>query len=505
MSVNVDPKLQEELLDAAVEYQHDPLGFVEYAWPWGEPGTELEHESLENWQIEVLDTIGHDLREGRAPIRWTAATGHGVGKSALNAMLGIWSVATFPETLGVFTANTDTQLRSKTWVAMAKWHRLCAYRHWFHCTATALHSVQRNYERSWRLDALPWSETNPEAFQGLHNKGKRLIITFDEASAIHEDIWEAIEGALTDSNTEIIFGATGNPTRTTGKFRDIHLGPLKKRWHRWQVDSRTVNLSNKVLIDQWVQDYGEDSDFCRVRVLGRFPRASVTQLIPTDLVQEAMTREARHNIPDPLIMGVDVARGGDDNSVIRWRKGLDATVEKAVKIMGVDCRDSMLFSSRIAAEIERTDPDHIFVDATGIGGPVADRLRQLGFRNVVDVQFGGAATNAAKYANKRTEIWYKLLEWLQAGGTLPNDSQLETDLTGPEYTHDKKDRLILTPKERMTEELGLASPDDGDALACTFAQPVAQKDHGKHHPPARKSSTRRREYNPLGRLPNRRR
>ena len=101
----------------------------------------------------------------------------------------------------------------KTWAELGKWFNLCWFaREYFTLTATALLSKDKSRERTWRIDMIPWSKTNPQAFAGLHNKGKRLLLVFDEASEIPDIIWETTEGALTDEDTEILWCAFGNPT-----------------------------------------------------------------------------------------------------------------------------------------------------------------------------------------------------------------------------------------------------------------------------------------------------
>src|SRR5690606_38633063 len=112
---------------------------------------------------------------------------------------------------------------------------------------------------------VPWSERNTEAFAGLHNAGKRIIVIFDEASAIPDIIWETTEGALTDVDTEILWFVFGNPTRNTGRFRDcFDGGKFAHRWRQQKVDSRQVQRTNKKEIEDWIADYGLDSDFVRV-------------------------------------------------------------------------------------------------------------------------------------------------------------------------------------------------------------------------------------------------
>ena len=224
------------------------------------------------------------------PILMARASGHGVGKSTVAAWVILWGLSTMPNARVVVTANTDSQLRTKTWPEVTKWLRLMINRDWFKATATAVFSAQAERERLWRADAIPWSEENTEAFAGLHNKGRRVILIFDEASAIADKIWEVSEGALTDEGTEIIWLAFGNPTRNTGRFREC-FGRFRHRWDCAHIDSRMVEGTNKAQLEQWVRDYGEDCDFVRVRVRGVFPHAGSMQFISSELVEAAMSSE----------------------------------------------------------------------------------------------------------------------------------------------------------------------------------------------------------------------
>jgi hypothetical protein len=470
-----------ELAADVAGFTHDPLGHVLYAYPWGKPNTELANEAgPRKWQRKILSRIGERLKAGEATpqkviqevIQMCVASGHGIGKSALVAWILKWAMDTFEDTRGVVTANTDTQLRTKTWPEISKWHRLSITAHWFTLTATSMYANAPGHDKTWRIDLIPWSENNPEAFAGLHNKGRRIIVIFDEASAIADKIWEVTEGALTDADTEILWFAFGNPTRTTGRFRECW-GKNRHRWEGEQIDSRTVEGTNKAKLDAWVEDNGEDSDFVRIRVRGLFPRASSLQLIGSDVVLAAQKREARYLNGDQLLMALDVARGGEDNAVVRFRRGLDARSIPATKIPGVEVKDSMKLIARVTGLIELYKPDVIYVDATGVGGPVGDRLRQLGY-NVIDIQFGSESPNP-KYANLRTYMWMRMAEQLRNRLAIDSDPVLEADLVGPEYTHDKHDRMILEAKDHMKER-GLASPDDADALAMLCAYDVPPKD-----------------------------
>jgi hypothetical protein len=462
----------------------DPLGYVTYAFPWGRAGTALAQEhGPEDWQRDILERLGAglsgpDSMGTREALRLAVASGHGIGKSALVAWIILWAMSTVREARGVVTANTAGQLRTKTWPELAKWHRLAINRAWFVHTATALHASDPDHERTWRVDAITWSENNTEAIAGLHNKGRRAFALFDEASALPDPVWDTIEGALTDSGTELLWCAFGNPTRSAGRFRECFAGGrFAHRWQNRQIDSRDVAMTNKAQIDQWVKDYGEDSDFVRVRVRGVFPRAGSLQFIDGERLDAAVARPLVAVSSAPLVMGVDIARQGEDQTVIRFRRGLDARSIPAVKFR---IPDLMQVASRVMEQASLHRPDAVFVDGTGIGWGVHDRLRQLGCPHLTGVDFAGRADRtdlgdaAARYANKRAEMWGFLKDWAKAG-CLPDDRDLLADLGAVEYGYDASDAILLERKDDMKRR-GLASPDDADALALTFAYPVFKTD-----------------------------
>jgi hypothetical protein len=463
-------------------WKSDPLLFVSEAFPWGKPGSLLLEVGPDTWQIDVLRRIRDGLSPQKA-LLISIASGHGVGKSALVSWIILWSMLTCVDAKGIVTANTEVQLKTKTWAEVAKWFRMCGVLGMiFQMSATGLMAKER--ERTWRVDQVPWSETRTEAFAGMHNKGRRVILIFDEASAIPDTIWEVSEGALTDEDTEIIWLVCGNPTRNTGRFREC-FGRFRNRWQNIVVDSRTARLTNKEEIQRWIESYGEDSDFVRVRVKGEFPRAGDMQFIPSDVVVEATKREAMSSIMDPLIMGVDVARFGDDQSVIFFRRGRDARTIPPIKLRGVD---TMTLAARVADENLRYNPDAIFIDEGGVGGGVVDRCRYLKLPST-GINFGARADRALTgdeglwvYANKRAEMWGVMREWLK-NGSIENDIELVADLTGVEYGYkferqSGRDAIILEAKEDMKKR-GLASPDLADALALTFALPVGRSNHAE--------------------------
>ena len=477
------PNIELELADEIAKYYADPLGFVLFAYPWGETGTALaDFDGPDQWQIDFLVGIGEAVKErgfdglnAVKPIRDGTSSGHGIGKSALTSWLVNWIMSTRPFAQGTITANTSSQLETKTWAQVAKWSKLCITSHWFTVnTGRGSMKMYHNQEpESWFCTAQTCREENSEAFAGQHAVNSTSFYIFDEASAVPDKIYEVAEGGMTDG--EPMFFLFGNPTRNSGKFHRAAFGNERKRWGLRVIDSRNCKLPNKNQIDEWEEDYGEDSDFFRVRVRGLPPSASELQFIDTDRIYQAQKREPVCGLDDPLIAGVDIARGGADSNVIYFRRGLDAQFIPPIIIPGEFTRDTMKMVMKIVTVIADGHrgfrPDAVFVDGTGIGGPVVDRCRQLGF-DVFEVQFAGAAPDR-HYANMRAYMWWKMKEWLLAG-SINDDPQLESDLVGPESTHDNKDRLLLESKESMKKR-GVASPDIADALALTFAMPVAPR------------------------------
>lgn len=462
------------LIEALAEYTNDPYGFVLWAFEWGE-GELAGQVGPEKWQEDLLRKLGAGVIDMSQAIQLARTSGHGIGKSALVSWIILWAISTFPDTKGVVTANTETQLKTKTWAELAKWYRLFLARELFKMTATAIFSSDPEHERTWRIDMVPWSERNTEAFAGLHNQGRRILVIFDEASAIPDVIWETTEGALTDRDTQIIWAVFGNPTKSKGRFRDCFPGGrFAHRWSSAAIDSRDVTLTDKQLIARWLADYGEDNDFFRVRVRGVFPRIDAESFIPFELANSAVEREV---LPQngAVILGVDVGRFGDDPSVIYPRCGRDA-LSRPIEIY--PSIDTMSFAGKIAAAFHRHGASVVMVDSGGVGGGVVDRLRMLRIP-VIEVDFGSGADgvnpdDGARYANKRAEIWGAMRGWLSRG-SIPSIATGENitlidELVGPNFALNAKEAIQLETKKEMRRR-GVASPNVADALACTFAYP----------------------------------
>ena len=494
------------LLDWLDSVRDDPEAFVAGAFPWGE-GVLRNAPGPEIWQRGLQESVRSKLLNNPSmPVLEATASGHGVGKSAETAWLVLWAISTMTDTRGVITANTETQLRTKTWAELGKWYNLFIGKHLFKLTPTSIFSVDKDRERTWRIDMVPWSERNTEAFAGLHNKNRRVLLIFDEASAISDAIWEVAEGALTDAETQIIWAVFGNPTRNSGRFKACF--DPGSDWTTRSVDSRTVTFTNKAQVARWAKSYGLDSDFFRIRVLGQFPKQGEMEFFNANEIDEAMGRET----PDPfgaLALGVDVARFGLNFSVIFPRRGRDARSIERRRFQGISTVD---LADKVFEANQELRADGIMIDGGGVGGGVVDQVRHKQL-HCYEVQFGGKPgkwsetdTQGELYANKRAEIYGALRSWIKTGA-LPNDPDIRKQLLSITYTFNPKDEIILTSKEVMMRE-GKESPDDIDALACTFAFPIeakpirfggynipeVPKPQGEYHPYAAVTPN---EYNPL--------
>lgn len=479
---------EQQLLTDILSFRDDPLGYVMYAFPWGVEGTPLAKiKKPRTWQIEEFnkirdhladDRIRQSLGLGPTPLYTAVSSGRGPGKSAFLAMLDLWVMSCWLGSTTIVTANTETQLRSRTMAELGKWHTMSINSHWFDKSSMSLRParwfadlVEKQLKidtQYYYVDAQSWSEENPDAFAGAHSQ-IGMMVQFDEASGIPDPIWNVTEGFFTDMSPLRLWLAISNPRRNTGKFFECF---HKNRgfWKTRYIDSRTVEGVDRGVYDRIAEQHGEDHDVTRVEVKGEFPRVGSNQFISREVVDKAAKRDVTDDPGSALLMGVDVARFGDDESVIRFRRGRDARTLKPIRFRGAD---TMELASSVAALIEKHSPDAVFVDGGGVGGGVVDRLKQLGYR-VIEVQSGEKARDEDKYLNRRAEMWGEMRDWL-VYSCIENETDLHDDLTGPEYAVALKGQIKLETKDSMKKR-GLASPDDADALALTFAEPVSRRD-----------------------------
>lgn len=488
--MGLTPEEEAQLVEDIARFEFDPLGYVLYAFPWGQPGP-LQKQKPRKWFVELCGRIREKLlanqpREAWEVVQEAIASGHGIGKSAGFAQLIMWAMSTHEETRGVVTANTDTQLRTKTWPEVVKWHGLAINSHWFECTATAI--FHKRHEKTWRIDAIPWSAHNTEAFAGLHNLRKRLVLMFDEASAIADPVWETAEGALTDEYTQIIWLVAGNPTRSSGRFRQC-FNRFRHRWGTRNIDSRTVEGTNKGQIERWLRDYGEHSQFFSVRVKGEFVEADANQLLPLQWISDARIRTWNWEVGDgslaKLRVSVDVADGGEDETVVTVGKHYQSafTMLRQTSFSfqpSVAVIESADVAERMFLEWGgRKDLDDFVVDSLGVGAGTAGTLMKRGYR-VVQYKGGASAANPLKWRNRRVQTYIALRDAFRDGTIIVHPEAVHDDLAWDEFeaqltsirTKPGTEKLEdLITKEEMKRD-GLKSPDRADSLAMQFTTMV---------------------------------
>lgn len=478
MSAQVDLDFEEQLIldicgdgtDEHPGFYADPLGYVRYVFPWGEEGELDEFEGPDEWQTKVLEEIGRHIREEPLGIiRIAVKSGHNTGKTALVAWLINWATDTRPRLNGTVTANTFPQLTGKTWREVSLWHSRKINKHWNKWTASRYFSLDD--PSTTAVTPIANNENNSEAFAGQH--GRHSLLIYDEASAIPDIIWEVSSGVKDPRTIWLVFG---NPTRNSGRFYECW-GRFRHRWKTFTVNSLDCRLPDKKEIQNDIDDYGEDSDFVRVRWKGEFPRASSSQFIPKDIVEAAMVREleARIFYHYPKYLGVDVAKGGGagNNSVIIRRQG-----PKVWQPRFWDTKDIMEFAGYVMEEYQQWQPVKVFVDGVGVGAGLVHRLKQLGVP-VVDVVSSRQANNSRQYSNIRAEMWGAMKEWLEGEVDIPEMKALRDDLINIEYGYTDRMQVQLEKKQDM-EKRGLSSPDFADSLALTFASFMADVARAKH-------------------------
>ena len=460
----------------------NPLAFVLYNFPWGQPGTPLEHfTGPRKWQREVLSDIAAHIKQNQGKIdfdtlRHAVSSGRGIGKSALVSWITIWMLSTRIGSTTIISANSESQLRSVTWAEITKWLAMSLNSHWFEVSATRLmpakwltELVERDLKkgtRYWGVEGRLWSAENPDAYAGVHNFDGVLVI-FDEASGIDDSIWAVTSGFFTENTPNRFWMAFSNPRRNTGYFYEC-FNSKREFWTTKVVDARTVEGTDKQVYQQIIDEYGADSAQAHVEVYGQFPSEGDDQFIGANLVDEAMKRPQYKDDSAPIVIGVDPARFGADATVIAIRQGRDI-----ISIRRHRGDDTMTVVGHVIDVIEEYKPTLVVIDEGGLGAGIVDRLKEQRYK-VKGINFGNKSKNPVMYGNKRAEMWGAMKDWLKTA-SIPLDRFLKTDLISPMMKPDSKGTIFLESKKDMKAR-GLASPDAADAICVTFAFPVAHRE-----------------------------
>lgn len=386
--------------------------------------------------------------------------------TAFMAITHLWFISTNTTPQIVVTAKTATQLETKTWRELKKWHDMMVHKHLFEWQKTSYYLKES--PDTWRSNAISWSANSTEGFAGTHETS--VLFEFDEGSAIDNDIYDVTEGAMTTERC--IWLVFGNPTRNTGRFKEL-FGKLRHRWITRHIDARTARKTNKAKIQQWIDDYGINSDFVRVRVLGQFPKQSSNQLISEETVDYCMREfECVNYEMYPFQVCCDVARFGSDLTTVGAYQGAKQHEIKAYSGKNnVEVATLVAEAYRHFAQKYPNVRGQCFVDDIGVGGGVVDILKTWGIPTT-GVNSGARADEPDKYVNKRAEMWYRTAVALKAGMDLCEEQRLKDDLTNIEYMMTVNGQKIQIEAVKELKSRGLPSPDYGTNLALRFAYPM---------------------------------
>lgn len=440
-------------------WRESPLAFVREAL-----GVEPDE-----WQAKVLQAFTSNKRLAMKACK-------GPGKSSVLAWLCWNFLATRPHPKVVATSITGPNLRDGLQSEMSKWQQRSPFLK-AAFTWGAERIVNNDHPETWWMSARTWSQSADPSQQantlaGIH--AEYVLIVADEAGGIPDGVIAAAEGGLS-TGKEAKLVIAGNPTHLSGP---LYRACTKERALWWVIEitgDPDDPLRSPRIDPAWareqIQKYGRDNPWVLVSVFGQFPSGQSNALLSVEDVSQASRRVVtpRDYMDEPKVLGVDVARFGDDRTVFFLRQGRAAFVPKVMRN-----QDTMQVAGQVAMTLDKHKPDACFVDQTGIGAGVVDRLRQLGYQ-VMGVDNAGRPSSPAKYLNRRVEMWDLLAEWVKGGGGIPDDGELIAEMTAPTYKFDASGKLVLESKADLKKR-GLPSPDKADALALTFAAPVARRD-----------------------------
>lgn len=420
------------------------------------------------WQEKVLrDIAGYP--------RVSVRSGHGVGKTGLESVTVLWFLTCFRYPKVICTAPTLQQLRDVLWSEIDKWRSksplLMRMLVW-----TKTYVFMKGYEKRWF--AVAKTASAPENMQGFHEDNMLFVV--DEASGIEEPIMEAILATLSGGNNKLLMCA--NPTRTTGTFFDSHhIARGMYKCHK--VSSLDSSRTNKENIAAFIRKYGKDSNVVKVRVYGDFPDQEDDAFIPLSLIDRAVNNELDIDKISRISIGVDVARYGDDETVIATNVGgkIALPVIRHGQSLMTTVGDIILtYRQLLESYPAYSGVITVNIDDTGLGGGITDRLEEVKTEErllrmeIVPVNFGAGPPKDGSeehYENLPTYMWAVIRQMMQNNELhLPNDEEMIAQLSVRKYSITSRGKMMIESKKEMKKR-GIKSPDRADAVALScFSQ-----------------------------------
>lgn len=439
-------------------YQKDPILFAKEVCSF-EP---------DKWQKDVLLDLASNPKV-------SVRSGHGVGKTSVESIALLWFLSCFKFPKVIATAPTRQQLNDILWSEVEKWRSksplLKELLRW-----TKTYVYMNGYEKRWF--AVAKTASTPENMQGFHEENMLIIV--DEASGVEDEIMEAILATLSGDNNKLLL--CGNPTRTTGTFFDSH-NRDRALYKCHKVSSLDSSRTNKENIASFIKKYGEYSNVVKVRVYGDFPTQEDDTFIPLWMIEQSVMRDLDDYKVDRISLGVDVARYGDDETIIASKIGgkIDIPVVRHGQNLMSTVGDIVMQYKRILNDYPRyKGVITVNIDDTGLGGGVTDRLEEvkaeqkLRRMEIVPVNFGQKPPKDGSddhYNDISTYMWSKIKEFMEDKVvSIPNDEELVAQLSVRKYNITSNGKIALESKKDMKSR-GIKSPDRADAVALACYLP----------------------------------
>jgi hypothetical protein len=448
-------KLNKVVLQKLAEWKKSPLSFV----------NDCIKATPSSQQIKLLQAMGKEKRV-------TVRSGHGIGKDACASWLALWFLVTRPFAEVIVTAPTNRQLRDIFLAEISKWLRQSPVADEF---VVRKDSIQhKEYPKEWWLKLISPSvratkEEQAETLAGLHDD--HLFIICDEASGIPDPTFIPLEGAMTQEDNKVLL--IGNMTKNFGYFYDTHFhSEIKKHWKKFHFDSRDSTNVDPAMPKYFEAKYGIDSNVYRIRVEGNPPLQDENTLIPLWAAQQCIGNSFEVAENEPLYLGVDVARYGDDSSIILPRKGL--RIDPWETFRKLNTIDLGGFINQTYQELNAAG---IGIDSIGVGAGVADWLEKRNIDNLYQVNVTMASSDLAKYHRLRDELWckvrdncllgkYSFPDVKVSGETETLGQQLANELSIVRYSFNAHGGYIIESKKDLKAR-GVASPNIADALCIS--------------------------------------
>ena len=472
------------------EHRYDFTKLVYIIFPFGEKGTDMEHMAPYDWQIEEWAKLSRHLQDPEtrySTYRLVISSGNGSAKTAFGAMTIMMLLYTQRLKARV-TANTDPQLSQIIWPEYDLWfHRARFVDHFFEKFGTTIKAKNPRLADTWKVDRFTWSEQNPSAVSGLHNKGGACVYVFEEAPGIPAIVWQYASGAFTETETIKIHMAFGNSDDPESKFEQNMSSPL---WYSRRIDTRTLSHIDPKQIEAWLIDCGgdEDHDDFRVRVRGLPRKSAKDSIIKLEAVEAALERRKTFNIESvkdfPTILACDPAWTGGDDTTIWYKRGRYKCLLEKYKLRKDNGETHQLTYNKLCYWERKLNVDAVHIDQ-GEGTAIYTLAMNAEKYHWVLISFANSPTDSldpkeSEYGNIRAMMYYKTNKSLIEGGVL--DARL------PEWIEEIKKQLCwtkgtrhkITHKKMAESKLDIKmrvgkSPDIADGCVLLEAYDVIDK------------------------------